>query len=307
MIIDALKHVSNKVMASAKDSTSGKLLDAESYVTAGYTLFPSSDKLVWSITDTNLDNTTQYLQVNFIDSLNIKSITYDITATTSPSTKLLYSYDDVVFEEFKYISYSVVGEVPDTILKYQDLYLQVTTINTALDSSLYGDYFTDIGTPLTTNTNIVSIDSSKRLLSFVQKVYALYDPTIQKVLDTPVGDMLIVKEFIESEKLAGTSDLIKWKYEFVYMDTNTNTEKYIINTLPIRSIRIVCERIGLLTVPFTLTNLVMNAEVVIESVRPSLPLMTETMFMPKYFVDYPFIPSITKSFFEMWSDKGTIE
>jgi hypothetical protein len=268
MILESIKNIANKITATV--GASGKILDASTYADAEYSLFPSSTNLTWVMENVLLNNTTQYLQVSFVENVSIKNITYDITADTSPIVRLYYSFDDFFFQEFKYITYTVVGNVSsDIVNQYQGQILKVETIKTP----------------------------------HLHTIYSLYNPTTGTAIATPLGDMDVVRTYVENERAQGTKDKIKWNYVFTFINNGTLNEEYLHTDLKVKSIRIECSEFE---VPFVMSYFNIDVELAIENQPTDLSMLNETFFAPKYFNDYPLIPSISKTFLEMLNTKGSL-
>lgn len=218
----------------------------------------------FTIYDTTFSKQIDKVENNIIDfefyePVLFKNLQYDFTANTSPIIKLYYTYDMVNFVEFNYISYTIVDE-------------QTIPFDIVEKIKLYEGRL----------LSLVPINSN----GVIKYTCFIYDENL-KVDLLYYDDFDILRDFILQQYETRQSINIQYVYEFKETNLYSNT---------IKGIRIELVNLSL---PFKFNYCKVNAEVTLTEFEQSLSLLTDSYYLPKYFQENTFIPSITKTFFEL--------
>jgi len=252
MIIETIKNCSNKITVDA--GTGVKLNIPASTVPPS--LFSSSENFKW--TSEAIPN-LPYIIVEYMEGMNIKNITWDFTAATTPKVKLFYSYDAATFNEFEYFSYSLTTTVHPTLsdeLKEFEGNIIKSVVMNGVETLILFDK----------NSNKVSVKNT---------------------------DLSLLKDLIKADRSVGT--YLNWKYVFDYGDNQTALYSLSPSVVKMELIA---------TTPFVMNKFEIFAELSISDIEIDLDLLSNNYFQPKYFEEYSFIPSMTKTFFTMLNYDG---
>ena len=227
----------------------------------------------WSIKNepfrwTASENTTpQYIDIEFIEPIMLDEIDFDYIANSSPLIKLYYSYDMVSFTELNYMSYVItdhsnLGEYSDVVIRYENRLIDIRSIY---------------------------------IYNKEQKVLVVYSENGKDIDNYAINDIILLKEFLINQI---DDSKIRTKYEFSFINTYSNENRRLYDKC-IKGLRIKFDNI---TLPFILSKFEVYSNVKIDSIQQSLSLINDNFFKSKYFYEFPFLPSITKSFFDMLED-----
>ena len=305
MKIDAVQHVKNKISVSYLDTGSAKLNDLT------FSVFPTNDTIAWEITDVNRNGNQEWIIVEFDEPISIYDVKLDVTAGSTSPYKIYSSLDTKIFNEYEYMTYTVgdLSGIPpytaELLTTYQDYVIHIQTIPKTYAAGSYmqvgNDYgfYDELGNLIMADTtHYISFAATEAGLLVLNKLYTI----LEKDTTTPVllsdEDMMLMKDFIEGERI--TPSKLSMKYKFTYTDRYLNTEKYFIDKKN-KAIKIVFENV---TTPFTLNTLNIYANVSIDVVDNTMNYISSALFQPKYFQDYTFLPSMVNSYFDMLTEKG---
>ena len=260
-----------------------------------------------------INNKLNFFQIDFIENIDFKSIRYDFTASSSPITRLYYSYDEHTYHEFEYFKFEIVNESgiqPDVLLvlkkfkncvfKFMSSYTQVPDGYAVQIGQTY-IFYDGVGNKITTDDNdIILFVAGSVGLYINHKLMIVFNENSNTLANITNAEAKLIRNFILSEFNNFKSDKISIKYAFDYYNQHTNTTEFLYSNRLIKSIRLMMYEF---TSPTVMNLLEIQSEKNIDVEVTDLSLLNKNYFMPKYFEDNPFYPSVFSTFLEMLSGK----
>jgi hypothetical protein len=214
-----------------------------------------------------------YITIDFTRNVNFKSLDCKFTSDTVPYVKCYYSFDNNIFDEFPYITYELIGIVPNEqdyliLKKYVGSILHVKKLNKG------------------------------------HRHYSLFNTSTGKLEVIPMKDNDSLVNHLD-DAIINTESPINIKYIWTYQNASHETV-YLYNK-EIRFFKAVFTKFNASSiVPFKIYSFSVYADQTIDSVKLNdISMLNNNFFKQKYFETYDFVPTLAKSFFEMlsYSDK----
>lgn len=279
----------------------------------GYTLFTDNRKLSLTNNDISNEHLPLSLTIDLIEPVSITEISYDLTTSALPITKIEYSADSFTFYEHEYTTYIIKDitdsyyddkpELLETIRKYEGYIFHRTPIsrldlNIKKVSGVYGIYNKlNEFVPIDENCCITFVDTSAGVV-ITDIMYTMYDIDTKIPLWISDTESALLKPFLETNR--GNNEFIYINYVFKYYDKYELSDM-VLSTGLVKTIKLVFDNISL---PFTINYIKCFGDISIDINKTDLTYIVSTLFRQKYFQDYPFIQSICNSYFEMLVEKG---
>ena len=261
--------------------------------------------------DTN--DTLNYFQIDFIENINLKSVKYDFTAASSPIARLYYSLDGYTFYDFEFFKIEIVNEslidanvllalkkFDKCVFKFVSAFTQVPDGYAVKVGDTYAFYDGQGNEIITENNEIIVFTVGEVGLCINHRLMVVYNENSNTTATITNTEAKLLKNFIITEFNNFSTDKIELKYVFDYYNHHTNTTCFLYENKLIKSIRMTLEG----TVKPTIMNLFeIESEKTLDVEITDLSLVNKNYFMPKYFEDNSFYPSVFSTFLDMLSGK----
>jgi len=320
MLHDLMTTSMTRILVSDMDSGSDK-------INSGFSILPLTETLYWEISaipEGEERTISESIVISFVTPVNIKEVQWNVTANTIGKTKLLYSYDSidcieenkVDYTEYEYFSYTIedLTGVDDDIRNLLMVYE-----GNIIEAKSFYKYFPSSQYTLVGNTylfrdedgNIITTEDKDSLIFFetvsgmmlLYRVYIIYEKNSKKIVDISSDNLELLKRYLEEVINSGVTDVVVPRYQFSYYDKYLESTVYLFDKR-ISSIKLDFTNFVITEdVSFTLNSLHIYAESYISDLAIEVDELSDNYFQPKYFYDYPFIPSIAKTFLEMLTHK----
>lgn len=289
MLIDAVMDCKNKITVNPFKYKSNKMNNGE------FCFF--DDELKWVISSQELDpnrgignmviggspvfligaqpltNTCQ-ITVEFPYPILFKNLNFDYTTNSSPFITKEFTLDRNLWEEFYFFTYTITN---------------LSTTN-----------LTNKGRELVKYLENKIVKVLKIPLDNEVKNYYIFTDQLTKDIEqlTP-EEYQIISDFLDGIIISKSDAIINLKYIYYYEDANQNIV-YLYENFYILGVRVSLTNLVLSPLyPFTLKTFSITTDINLELEKHHLNIFYKNLFIPKYFEEYDFIPSITKTYFDM--------
>lgn len=299
MIIDVLQSQRSVIKVSHYDNpTCDKIKTGSLSVLEG-------EPLQWTITDPSVTNAT--ITIDFIDTVRFEDLLFDFSIPAD--IQIFYSHDGKSWNEFNYFTYSIASYD----LSFFDGNENERRVMVAYSGkTIKVDYVSMRATTVTdSNGNIITVPAH------IHRNYTIYDPLTERASAISSDDYQILLKYLEKSFTVDSNT--RSQYVFRVVDAPSETNRSIFRDLDIRHIQLRLSNfdttgawrnpVDPTPTPLTMNRLQILASVDINIDDTYLTTFSGALYQQRFFEEYPFIPSIANSFFEMLesSDKEIVK